>query len=36
MATIRQNNIDFTNVSNEPIFMTSSKISISDNNDGTG
>ena len=36
MATIRQNNIDFTNVSNEPIVMTSSKISISDNNDGTG
>ena len=36
MATIRQINIDFTNVSNEPIFMTSSKISISDNNDGTG
>ena len=36
MATIRQNNIDFTNVSNEPIFMTFSKTSISDNNDGTG
>ena len=36
MATIQQNNIDFTNVQNSNIFAAGGKYSISANNDGTG
>ena len=36
MATIRQNNIDFTNVQDSNIFAASGKYSISMNDDGTG
>ncbi len=36
MATIQQNNIDFTNVKSDPIFMVTGKFSKSDNNDGSG
>ena len=35
MAIIQQNNINFTNVQANPIFMVGSKFSKSDNNDGT-
>ena len=36
MATIQQNNIDFTNVQNNNIFAAMGKYSISMNDDGTG
>ena len=36
MATIQQNNINFTSVNSDPIFMVSGKFSKSDNNDGSG
>lgn len=34
-TTIRQSNIDFTNIKSDPIFMVNGKFSKSDHNDGT-
>ena len=36
MATITQNNIQFTNINNDLIFAPNGKFSVSYNDDGTG
>ncbi|MBO7558027.1 MAG: hypothetical protein J6T52_05990 [Bacteroidaceae bacterium] len=36
MATIQQNNVNFTNVQSDPIFMVTGKFSRAANNDGSG